>query len=190
RVEWANRVLAGLGGEAYVLAIGHDLTALEDAQGRALQVERLAVIGEMVAGLSHESRNALHRSQVCLEMLGLEVEDRPEALDLIARLQAAQDNLYRLFEDVRSYAAPIHLEVRACDLAEVWREAWAQLAAQRRSRGDTLVEATDGVDLHCAADPFRLGQVFRNILDNALSAGADPARIEIGCDRTQLEGQP
>src|SRR5262249_15742505 len=92
RVEWANRLLAGLGGEAYVLAIGPDLTALEDAQGRALQSERLAAIGEMVAGLSHESRNALHRSQVCLEMLALEVEDRPEALNLIARLQAAQDD--------------------------------------------------------------------------------------------------
>jgi PAS domain S-box-containing protein len=190
RIEWANRVLSGLGGEAYVLAIGHDITALEEAQQRALQAERLAAIGEMVAGLSHESRNALHRSQVCLEMLALEVEDRPEALSLIARVQAAQDDLYHLFEDVRSYAAPVHLEVRACELADVWREAWAQLGALRRGRGDALIEATDGVDLHCAADPFRMGQVFRNILDNALSASADPARIEIGCDRTELDGQP
>ncbi len=92
-----------------MLAIGHDLTALEEAQQRALQAERLAAIGEMVAGLSHESRNALHRSQVCLEMLTFEVEDRPEALQLIARLQAAQDDLYRVFEDVRTYAAPIAL---------------------------------------------------------------------------------
>src|SRR5262249_40119520 len=80
RVEWANRVLGGFEGEAYLLAIGHDITALEEAQQRALQAERLAAIGQMVAGLSHESRNALHRSQVCLEMLTLEVEDRPEAL--------------------------------------------------------------------------------------------------------------
>jgi signal transduction histidine kinase len=123
-------------------------------------------------------------------MLTLEVEDRPEALSLIARLQAAQDDLYRLFEDVRSYAAPIQLEVRACDLAEVWREAWAQLAALRPGREDALIEATGGVDLHCAVDPFRMGQVFRNILDNALSASAGPARIVIGCDRADLDDQP
>jgi PAS domain S-box-containing protein len=190
RIEWANRVLDGFEGEAYLLAIGHDITALEEAQQRALQAERLAAIGQMVAGLSHESRNALHRSQVCLEMLTLEVEDRPEALSLIARLQAAQDDLYHLFEDVRSYAASIHLEVRACDLAEVWREAWAQLAPMRRGREDTLIEVTDGVDLHCTVDPFRMGQVFRNILDNALSASAGPARIVIGCDRTDLDDQP
>src|SRR5262249_3857739 len=36
RVEWANRAVDGPGGEACVLAIGHDLTALEEAQQRAL----------------------------------------------------------------------------------------------------------------------------------------------------------
>ncbi len=188
-IEWANRFLEGPGGEACVLAIGHDLTALEEAQQRALQAERLAGIGEMVAGLSHESRNALHRSQVCLEMLALEVEDRPEALNLIARLQAAQDDLYRLFDDVRTYASPILMDIRACDVAEVWREAWAQLESARQGREDILREVIDGVDLHCAADPFRLGQVFRNILDNALSASAGAAWIEIRCRAEELDGQ-
>jgi PAS domain S-box-containing protein len=190
RVEWFNRALEGPGGDSCVLAIGHDLTALDEAQHRALQAERLAAIGEMVAGLSHESRNALHRGQVCLEMLSFEVEDRPEALNLIARLQAAQDDLYRLYEDVRTYAAPVPLEVRACDLAEVWRGAWAQLEASQPGRADELREAIHDVDPHCAADPFRLGQVFRNILDNAVQAGPEPARVEIDCARAELDGQP
>src|SRR5262249_12854605 len=34
-----------------------------------LQSERLAAIGETVAGLAHESRNSLQRSQACLDML-------------------------------------------------------------------------------------------------------------------------
>ena len=106
-LKWAHRRLKGVGDLPCVIGIGLDITNLKTAQQRALQAERLAAIGEMVAGLVHESRNALHRGQVCLEMLALEVEDRPEALNLIARLQRAQDDLYRLFEDVRSYAAPI-----------------------------------------------------------------------------------
>jgi PAS domain S-box-containing protein len=189
-VEWASRPVQGVVNDPCVLAIGHDLTELKEAQARALQAERLAAIGEMVAGLTHESRNALHRSQVCLEMLALEVEDRPEALHLISRLQAAQDDLYRLFEDVRSYAAPIHLEVRACDLAGVWREAWVHLQALHPGRSDSLREEIDGQDLRCAADPFRLGQVFRNILDNALNASPDPAQIDLRCEGAELDGQP
>ena len=47
-----------------------------------------------------------------------------------------------------------------------------------------------GVDLHCAGDPFRLGQVFRNILDNALAAGRPPVAIDVRADAAELEGQP
>ncbi len=44
-------------------SVGHDITFLKQAQERALQAERLAAIGEMVAGLAHESRNALQRAR-------------------------------------------------------------------------------------------------------------------------------
>ncbi len=56
----------------------------------------------MVTGLAHESRNALQRSTACLEMRALEVEDRAEALDLVARIQKAQNHLHHLYEEVRS----------------------------------------------------------------------------------------
>ena len=189
-LKWAHRGLKGVGDLPCVLEIGLDITNLRAAQQRALQAERLAAIGEMVAGLAHESRNALHRGQVCLEMLTLEVEDRPEALNLIARLQRAQDDLYHLFEDVRSYAAPISLELRVCDLAEVWRATWMNLEAHRRGREATLCDESDGLDLHCVGDPFRLEQVFRNILDNSLAACADPVAIEIRSAAAEIDGQP
>ena len=106
--------------------------------GAGLQAERLAAIGEMVAGLAHESRNALQRSQACLEMLALAVRDRPEALDLIDRIQKAQDHLHHLYEDVRSYAAPIKLDRVPCDLRTVWREAWAHLEPAREEKQAAL----------------------------------------------------
>jgi PAS domain S-box-containing protein len=190
QVKWALRGLRGLGAVPYVLGIGLDITNLREAQQRALQAERLAAIGEMVTGLAHESRNALNRSQVCLEMLSMEVEDRPEALHLIARLQKAQDDLYRLFEDVRSYAAPIHLELRVCNLADVWRATWVNLEEQRKGRETTLHEELDGLDLQCVGDPFRLEQVFRNIMDNSLAACAGAVTIEVRSTAAEIDGQP
>ena len=186
----ARRSRTPLGRTLGVLAIGHDITELRAAQQRALQAERLAAIGEMMAGLTHESRNALHRGQVCLEMLALEVEDRPEALRLIARLQQAQDDLHTLYEDVRDYAAPIHLERRVCDLAETWRAAWAHLAPLREGREAVLREESGGLDLHGAVDPFRLEQVFRNLLENSLAACRDPVEITIHCTPAEIDGHP
>jgi len=160
------------------------------AQATALQAERLAAIGQVAAGLSHESRNALQRGQACLSLLALEVEDRPNALALVRRSQKAQDDLRHLYEDVREYAAPIHIEPRPCDLAQVWREAWADLGRSSDQAPAELREDTGGLDLRCPADPFQVKQVFHNLLDNALDAGGRPVVISIRCSAAEIAGGP
>jgi PAS domain S-box-containing protein len=185
----ARRLPDYAGGPA-ILKVGQDITHLKHAQERALHAERLAAIGQVVTGLAHESRNALQRSQACLEMLALVVKDRPEALDLIARLQSAQDHLHVLYEDVRGYAAPIVLDRSRCDLRKIWRDAWGDLEPARKAKEATLRELAGEVDLTCDADAFRMGQVFRNILDNSVAAGRAPVVVEVRAEATLFDDQP
>src|SRR5690349_5958168 len=56
--------------------------ALKVANARMLQSERLAAIGQMMTGLVHESRNALQRSEACLEMLSLNLQGQEDSLEL------------------------------------------------------------------------------------------------------------
>jgi PAS domain S-box-containing protein len=189
-VLWNAQGLPDHEGGPAVLAVGQDITALKLSQERTLQAERLAAIGQMVTGLAHESGNALARSQACLEMLALEVQDRPEALELLARVQSAQNHLQQLYDEVRNYAAPLKLERESWPLDVVWRQAWQNLAVRRQGRAAHLHEDTDGVDLFCAIDPFRLEQVFRNIFENSLAACRDPVDVHVGCDDTTLDGLP
>jgi PAS domain S-box-containing protein len=189
-VLWNARLLPDHEGGPAVLAVGQDITALKDAQERTLQAERLAAIGQMVTGLAHESGNALARSRACLEMLELEVQDRPEALELLERARRAQDHLQQLYEEVRNYAAPLKLEREPARLDAVWRQAWANLSVRRQGRAAHLREETDGADLLCRVDPFRLEQVFRNVFENALAACKDPVEVTVRCARGELPGQP
>jgi signal transduction histidine kinase len=169
------------------------------AEERALQAERLAAIGQMVTGLAHEIRNVLQRGQANLEMLALEVPDHPRAMELIARQQRALDDLSHLYEEVRHYAAPIRLERAECDLASLWRQAWAEMEPSWRGRQVTLNECDDHSVLRCEddhsvlrceVDPYRMRQVFRNLFENALAACTDPVVIDILCEPCDLNGRP
>ena len=162
--------------------------ALHRTRQKIVQSERLAAIGQMMAGLAHESRNALQRSKACLEMLALEVEDRPSSLDLVARIQRAQDHLTMLYEEVRQYAAPINLKREACDVGESWRETWADLAHLHSAKNLRLCEHRE-IDLCCQLDRFAIGQVWRNVLENAIHVSAERGKITVRCAEAAIDGR-
>jgi PAS domain S-box-containing protein len=167
-----------------------DVTGRKQAEERALRSERLAAIGETMAALVHESRNALQRSRACLEMLAEEVQDRPDALDLVHRTQRAQERLAQLYEEVRQYAAPIRLAIERHDLKSIWREAWEHLDTAHRAKCLRLVEVDGQGGSTCEVDRIRLSQVMLNILDNAIQASPTGGEIQIACNNVQLDGVP
>jgi signal transduction histidine kinase len=157
-------------------------------QEKALQTERLAAIGQTVAALAHEGRNALQRIAACLSCLEMRQEGRPDELALTRRAQQALGDLERLFDDVRTHAAPVSLRRTACDLGPVWRESWAQAVARNAQRDARLEE--EGTAPACEADPFRMGQVFLNLFANALEACPGPVRVTVACREVELGGRP
>jgi signal transduction histidine kinase len=111
-------------------------------------------------------------------------------LDAIGKAIKAQEDVHRLFQDVREYAGPMQLELELFDLGDAFRSAWTQLAAQRMDRNIRLIAETSSSDLECRADCFRLEQVFRNLLENALAACKDPVELKVHWSHAQLGGQP
>jgi signal transduction histidine kinase len=161
--------------------------ALSERQSK--QMERLAAIGQAMVSLAHESRNLLQRSQACLERLSWRLKEQPEALDLVNRSRQAQHDLAHLLDDVRAYAAPLQLTLAPCDVRQIWREAWAQVQVSFPNRPAELREGAGDVDFWCAADRFRLLQVFRNLLENSFDACSGPVKIEIDCEEVEEAGR-
>ncbi len=170
--------------------IVRDLSDVKAAQEKLIQSERLAAIGQMVAGLAHESRNALQRTRASLDMLELDLEDSPEELELIRRGQTALNELNRLYGEVQSYAAPLKLEVESRDLTCVWETAWIHLAEQHRKRNIAFFATTNDVDATIRMDSDRIRQVIRNLLENSISAVGEPGEIRIECAESNVHNQP
>ena len=93
-----------------IAGISTDISEQLAAKEELKNSERLATIGKMITGLAHECRNALQRSQACLSMLKREIRTNAKATDYADRLQQAQDDLQHVFEELRGYASPLHLE--------------------------------------------------------------------------------
>jgi two-component system sensor kinase FixL len=167
----------------------NEIAERKRAQEQALHAERLAAIGEMVAGLAHESRNALQQIQASVEMLGRRIARDSEAY-LVNEIQKAHDRLHQLLEEVRSYAAPLKLSCEVHDLGQLWNEAWDQLTPVRQRRDVHLHVHTGDLDLRCRVDPFPVERLFRNVLENALAACNGAGRIDIHCEEAEHNGQP
>jgi PAS domain S-box-containing protein len=180
-LAWNALHLDDFDGQTAILAVGHDVTEKRRSAERLLQAERLAAIGHTITGLAHESRNALQRIHSCTEMLEFEVEGNEEAMQLIRRSQKAQDDLTRLFDEVRSFAAPISLERSLCEIDHIWREAWQLVQGDCQGRDARLDEDLQTQHRRVSVDRFRLVQVFRNLFENSLAACSNPVRIQIHC---------
>lgn len=183
-------VCSSSGKVTHLVAVMEDVSERRQAQQQLLQSERLAAIGQMVTGLAHESRNALQRAQACMDMLSLDLEDQPEQLELTEKIRRALDDLHRYYEEVRNYAAPINLECRPVDVAKLWQDTWRNLEASRKGRDFQLIEAERDIDTVCSVDEHRLDQVFRNIMENALSACPDPGQLHVSCLHASLGSKP
>ena len=171
---------AWLDDQWYFTGIIQDLSERKRIEQQLVQSERLAAIGQMLAVVSHESRNALQRISAGVEMLEMEVEG-PAATQDVERIRSACEGLASMFDAIRDYAAPLQLDRSVCSMATVWRLAWRSLEHLWYPRGAVLCEELDGCDLECWLDEFRLQQVFRNLFENSLAACSDPARIRLSC---------
>jgi PAS domain S-box-containing protein len=174
----------GVAGHRFYTSIVRDCTERKQAEQNA----RLAVLGKMLSSVAHESRNLLQRIQAGVDMLRLGIQEDPELLEQLYRIERADLALTRLYAELREYAAPIILERKPCDIRETWRLAWANLALQRHGRVAELRDQPNGVDLCCAVDEFRIEQVFRNLMENSLAACRDPLTVEITCGDAQYQG--
>ncbi len=182
QIRWSNSTLKGDDGQANsILAIGVDVTELIAAEQASKQSQRLAAIGETVAGLAHESRNALHRIQASVQMLQLDVPPESELREEIDCIERASFELHTALEEVRQYAAPIQLHREPVKLPEVWRRVWGYLSSLRDGRDTELIETDCGCDCIVDIDVLRIEQLFRNLFENSLAACNDPVRIHLDC---------
>jgi two-component system phosphate regulon sensor histidine kinase PhoR len=169
--------VAGVGGGGAVLVL-RDITELRQAD----QVRR-----DFVANVSHELRTPLTAIRGYVEALqdapGSPQETR-QFLEIIDRHSLRMERLVRdLLRLARLDAGQEPLSLGRCKVSEVVDGAVRDLEGQLRQRQQT-VRTTIGADARVVlADPAKLGDALRNLLENASNYSPEGATIDVATAR-------
>ena len=181
RKRWFQLYVSRLTGDSQHAVTAHlPITERKLIEYQLVEAERLAAVGQAMQGLSHKGRNALQRAQGHIDLLKTKIESDQEALRLVERIEIAQRNLLGLYEEVRSYAAPITLSRESCQLAELVKEVGSTYESS--SQQTRLYYHADSPSSICNVDLIAMRQVFGLLIDNALASGATLVAISLETD--------
>jgi two-component system sensor histidine kinase HydH len=152
---------------------------------RALTAEKLAAVGTMTAGLSHEIRNPLNSAVLQLSVLERRLSGLParEQAALREPLLLVKDEIRRLdhvLEDFLQFARPRELHHRPVELVAVLNKVLDFLGGEFEGRSVRLERRFDG-PAPILGDEERLRQVLVNLCLNALEAVEDGGLVCVSC---------
>ena len=155
---------------------------------KAQMAEKLAAVGTMTAGLSHEIRNPLNAALLQLTVLERRVQRLGGELQgpLLEPLLLVKDEIRRLdhiLEDFLQFARPREFVPRPVELCQAVARVLDLLAgeAERRSiRLERELTGEPGTTL-VAGEEERLRQVLVNLTLNAIEATPDGGMVKVRC---------
>jgi signal transduction histidine kinase len=152
---------------------------------KAQMAEKLAAVGTMTAGLSHEIRNPLNAAALQLSVLERRVQRLPRDSQgpLLEPLTLVRDEIRRLdhiLEDFLQFARPREFVPRRVGLVPVITKVLDLIGGEAERHG--IQVARDLADVpDVAGDEERLRQVLVNLALNAIEAAPAGGLVRVSC---------
>ena len=163
------------------------LAVFRQTRDDLIQAAKLAALGQMAAGLSHELNQPLAaiRSHAHNGALLLERGRPEEARKAIGRIQALTTRAADLIAHLRRFARKPGVVLTPVSVGDTIETALSLFEPRLEAERVTLTQELPAGRLHVHAEEIRLEQVLVNLIANALDAvaGMEGAAIAIGARR-------
>jgi signal transduction histidine kinase len=150
-----------------------------EAEARAENAERMAVLGRLAAGLAHEIRNPLGSIAGSVQLLrtnpALSADDR-KLCDIIQRETA---RLNDLVGDMMDVSKPRKPEISTINVARIAREVVELSSKQGRGVSDVAVAYEGENAIAIRADGAQIRQLIWNLIRNGVQASKAGGKVEV-----------
>jgi signal transduction histidine kinase len=151
-------------------------TEVTELRSQLIQAEKLATLGQVVAGVVHELANPVTSIVACTDFLlkrGRAADAPALDLEYLTRIGQAADRVHTFCRDLVTYARPATEAAGPVPIHDVIRQAFAFCEHElNRHEVDFAQEITEGIP-PVIGQPGPLTQVFVNLFTNAAHAMAD-----------------
>ena len=146
---------------------------------RLARAERLATLGELAATLAHEIKNPLAGIGGAVQVMGEELPDEHPRKAIMREVLAQVHRLDRTVRDLLALARPGKPEVGPCDIHQILDRTLILLAENPEAKEVRVVRAYQPGIPPLTADGKQLGQVFLNLILNAVQAMPEGGQLTI-----------
>jgi two-component system sensor histidine kinase PilS (NtrC family) len=167
------------GDEMGLILIFQDLTEFRQMQQQVRRMDRLAVAGELAAGIAHEIKNPLASLSGSIQMLRDEVDFGPMQQRLMDITMREAERLNALVNEFLLFSRPERTVDQSVEVNEVIKDTLEMLKNSPDLSRPIRIEKnlTDNVWVHI--DAQRLQQVIWNLVLNAVQEMTNSGRLTI-----------
>jgi len=163
--------------QGYIIVF-EDLTEVKELENRLRSSEKMALLGQLSAGLAHEIRNPLSAMSGAVEVLRDEVKPSEENNRLLEVASREVERLNFIVEDFLVLTTPIQDVSNSVNLDVVINEA-TESFSRSMNRNGIEIEVNNDRGIYVQADSYRLKQAMWSLLHNAMDAMPAGGKIVI-----------
>ncbi len=169
------------------IAVFEDRTAYKEMEARLEQAKRLAVIGELAAGIAHEVRNPLTSIKAFTQLIEEELPPGHDSREYTSIIVEEVERLNRFADELLLFSRPQEEGNQPVCVETVLEQTVKLMEPAAAKRGVRLARlAAEGMPLVSASDKL-LKQVFLNLLLNAVQASHPGGSVRIAATADSQE---
>ncbi len=178
--------------DKYGKQIGHilifqDLTEIKRMEENLEKSKRLALIGEMAAGLAHEMRNPLASITGSIQLLGQTVNLEDTDRRLMQIIMRGKDQLDSFVRDFLLLARPIPEKRESVNVNHIADEILESTKMANQQKKNVKMTKISSGDTRAYANEGQVRQVIQNLILNAIQAVEESGNISLEIRMTKLE---
>ena len=169
--------------------IFRDLSQVRRLKEEIARTQRLALIGQLAAGVAHEIRNPLSSIKGFATYFKEKYQDIPEERQTAEIMVQEVDRLNRVVGQLLEFARPMAIRKKSASLQEVIRHS-LKTVRHEASKKNIDIEENLAPEINAVLiDQDRISQVLLNLYLNAIDSMDNGGTLSIGLSRDQDSGR-